>query len=63
MFTTSNGPGEKQLNPSCTMKKHSNTNAKKNNNSLEIKVMKHCNLTDREFKIADMKKLTQCQEN
>lgn len=46
------------------MKKHSNVVSKEENDySPETKVMKYCNLTEREFKIADMKKLNKLQEN
>ena len=51
---------------SRTMKKHSNTvPQKENDNSPEtkFKVMEYCYLTDREFKIAVMKKLNELQEN
>ena len=53
----------KQLNSSCTKKKHSNTVLKKKKNYRETKVIKYCNLTDKECKIADVKKVTKCQEN
>ena len=50
------------------MKNHSNTvthTHTQNDNSSEtkLKVREYCNLTDREFKIAGMKKLNKLQEN
>ena len=48
------------------MKNHGNTLSKKeNDNSPEtkLKVMDDCNLIDREFKIAVIKKLNELQEN
>ena len=53
-------------NSSNTMKNYSNTLAQKeNDNSVETKpeVTEDCHLTDRECKIAAMKKLNELQEN
>ena len=45
---------------------HSNTVPQRENDrspETKLKVMEYCNLTDREFKIATMKKLNEIQEN
>ena len=64
MFATSNALAEVQL-----IKHHENhsnmASQKENNNSPEtkLKVTKNCDQTDREYKIALMKKLSELQEN
>ena len=64
VFATPNAPAEEQ-----PIKYHEKpckiVSQKENDNSPEtiLKVMEYCNLTDREFKIAVMKKLNELQEN
>ena len=53
-------------NLSSTMKNCSNTESQKRNDSspeTKLKVMEYCNLTDREFNIAVMKKFNKAQED
>ena len=63
MFSVSNVIAEE--NSLSTMKNHSYTEPQKGNNSpqTKLKVMEYCDLTDSEFKIAVMKKLSELQEN
>ena len=50
---------QKRNNSLSTLKNHSNTvPQKENNNSPKTKLTDYCNPTDREFKIAVMKKFT-----